>query len=425
MRCSKLMRMLRDRSGQAILIFSLASPIALGGAGMAVDLSMWVRQKDSLQTIADAAALAAAYELARPSASVQASAEAAARGFVVANGKGKDVDVDVDLVKRRASVKVSEAAIITFGGLFGIDDFSLSATSTAETHSEYKEPCVIALDTSAKIGVNFGGSGGFTANCVVWSMSTAQSSITIGGSVTVDVKEDLCTDGAGKGYVVNGTAARFNKVPQQGCHLDPGGLKDLELREWNSIDIPTCTRNLVVNAKGDYTLPPGRYCGGVQISATGNVTLGGLYIMSNGPMKITAEGSVTGNKVGIYLVGRQATFDVAGSASVVLSAVAADDTYTGDPMAGVVVASDPNQTGNLSSRISGGAQVNLLGTVYLPKQDLVWRGNSSAAQATEVTLLVAKTVDVAGTTDITFKADAKAAGFDPITVGASMPYLSH
>jgi hypothetical protein len=94
-------------------------------------------------------------------------------------------------------------------------------------------------------------------------------------------------------------------------------------------------------------------------------------------------------------------------------------------MAGVVVASDVNQTGNLSSRISGGSQINLLGTVFLPQQDLVWRGNSSAAQATEVTLLVAKTVDVAGTTDITFQSDAEEAGFDPIVVGASMPYLSH
>lgn len=414
---SSLVRFLKDRSGQALLIFGLASPIAIGGAGMAVDVSMWVRQKDSLQLLADSAALAAASELARSGSTSEkmAKAETVAKGFVDSNGDGRTIDVVVDVAAMKADVTVSEPARISFGKMFGISDFDLAAESTASLAVAEARACVIALDESAKVGVNISGTGDFLApDCWVKSHSTSDTSITIGGSATVKAAM-LCAAGKTR---VNGASAEIDaSTPKwDECYE---GTDPYAALEYPLVSMAGCQKNVSLNVKTNVTLS-GKYCGDLTVNSDGNVTIASdLYVEGN--VKITAKGNVTGEGVTIFLMDESSSFDVAGQGHVSLSAPA----MSGDLPGVVLVSPQSKPAGKLPvSRISGGAYVDLSGSVYLPFHDFVWRGNSKTADPSVITMVIANTVDIAGTATIKYEPNATAAGYPEVTIKPLVSYLA-
>jgi hypothetical protein len=415
---SSLNKFLRDRSGQALLIFTLASPVALGGAGMAVDVSMWVRQKDSLQLLADSAALAAASELARTGTSAEKieKADSVARGFVDTNGEGRSVAVSVDIAAMKATVKVEEPAIISFGKLFGIKPFALGADSTASLAANEARACIISLDPAAKIGVNISGSGKFIAkDCWVKSHSTATGSITIGGSAQVSAAV-MCASG---GIKIAGTSATIDPdtvmIPK--CYEETNPFASLSYASYSK---SSCQKNVAIVSKSDVKIAGGVYCGGLSVTTDGSIEITGDVIIDNGPFKLTAKGNVTGEGVQIRLSGKQATFDVSGQGHVKLSARPGTEDFPG-----LVLVSDKNQNGNLISKISGGSYVDLAGSVYLPEQDFVWRGNSKTADPSVVTLIVAKTVDIAGTTQIHYEPRFEDFALKPVSIKPYISYLAN
>jgi Flp pilus assembly protein TadG len=66
-----------------MLLTALMLPIIIGMTGLGVDVSMWVMQKQHLQTAADAAATAGSWEIAKgDKANAQAAATKAAEDGV-------------------------------------------------------------------------------------------------------------------------------------------------------------------------------------------------------------------------------------------------------------------------------------------------------------------------------------------------------
>jgi Flp pilus assembly protein TadG len=56
---------LRDTSGSAVLYSALIMPVLIGSVGLAADVGVWYAAKRTAQAAADAAAIAATYEVVR------------------------------------------------------------------------------------------------------------------------------------------------------------------------------------------------------------------------------------------------------------------------------------------------------------------------------------------------------------------------
>jgi hypothetical protein len=239
-----------------------------------------------------------------------------------------------------------------------------------------------------------------------------------GGSATIRAKAMTASGTAvtnGSSVTVESTVA--SGVPKINDPLDPE--PDNPYVDWVGPTPGPCTkRNLKINVDGDYALPSGTYCSGASITAKGSVTLSGQYVFTDGPVKITAGGSVTGTNASLFLTGSRTTLDISGQADVRLSAASLG------MMDGIVLASDPAQTGsNLQTRITGGATVDLSGTIYLPNQDFVWRGNTRVNRSV-ITQVIARTVDIAGTTEIIYEADAPAMDYPEVLIRPMIAYLA-
>jgi Flp pilus assembly protein TadG len=405
---------LREDKGQAVMAFGVAMPIIMSAAGMAVDFSMWFKQRDKLQAVADAAAVAAATTLiGSGSVTTKAlAAKAAGEAYVDVNAPGRTRTVTVNGTTMRAVVTITETGRSSFAQLFGIGDVHLAARGTASVGPKDSRACVIALDPDAKTGVTITGSAKFKmTDCVVWSNSTSNQSTVIGGTATVEVSR-MCAVGKA---VFNGSSNSVTGSFESDCDSMADPLATFA----GPLPSKPCIKNFAVTSNGDVTLSPGTYCGGLSASAKGKITLTkGIYVIDGGPLKLTADGSVTGTDVGIYLTGKLADAQISGQSTV---SIEADDTGI---MKGIVLASDRTQTGNLATKITGGATVDLVGTVYLPSQDFVWRGNSRTSNPSSITQIIAKTVDMAGTTDVIYESNFEANNFTPVTNSLRMAYVS-
>lgn len=405
----------RDDKANAIMLFGLAMPVVLGASGVAVDVSVWVKQKDRLQVVADLAAVAGVKELTGSGTLTSKATTAAtvAKAYVDVNAPNLTRSVAVDTSTLAVKVSVQEPAFLSFANLFGITPFDLAASSSAVVGDLDARPCILALDETAKVGVTFTGTSKFEAvGCLVWSNSLSEKSIEVGGTTTVKVSH-MCAAGE---IVVNGSSNSLTGTRQEKCEVLADPLKD-----WTGpASAKPCIKNFSITSNSNVTLSPGTYCGGLSASSKGSITLQpGIYVIDGGPLKLTADSSITGTDVGIYLTGKLADVTIAGQAEVALDA---DDEGAMD---GIVLASDRTQSGNLMTKITGGSSVDLVGTVYLPSQDFVWRGNSRSGNPSEITQVIAKTVDVAGTTDIYYEADFEAEGFEPIETYVRVSYVSH
>lgn len=398
-------RLLHRRDGNVAMSFAIMMPITVAMAGMLVDSSVWEAQKASLQGLTDRAALAGAVVLNdsnyATTAKRNAAAIQAATDQIFASRPDLTPKIQMGPDNRSLTVALTETGIVSFGGVFGIERVDLGASSLAVADFSAGAACLLALNEQSNVtGITFGGSATFTApGCIVWSNAPSRRSIVVQGSATVNA-ERMCAAGQ---VETNGSSASITGSRGGGC----GKVTDPFL-SWSPSPPSGCDANrLRITSHDDVTLWPGTYCNGLDVSSQGTVTLmPGDYWVKNGTMKLTAGGSVIGTDVGVYLYGSGSTIDVSGQQTVRLKARTVGD------LKGKIVASDRRMTGNLASRITGGAALDLTGSIYLPNQNLTFAGNTVAALT--VKQVIADTIDVTGTTTVGFKTDFEAAGYPRI-----------
>lgn len=398
-------RLLRREDGNVAMTFAIMMPITVAMAGMLVDSSVWEAQKASLQGLTDRAALAGAVVLNdtnyATTASRNAAAIQAATDQIFASRPDLTPKIQTGSDNRSVTVALADTGVVSFGGVFGIERIELGASSLAVADYSAGSACLLALTEQSNVtGITFGGSATFTApGCIVWSNSPSRRSIVVQGSAIVNA-ERMCAAGQ---VEINGSSASITGSRGGGC----GKVSD-PLSSWSPSPPSGCDANkLRITSQNDVTLWPGTYCNGLDVSSQGTVTLmPGEYWVKNGTMKLTAGGSVIGADIGVYLYGSGSTIDVSGQQTVRLKARTVGD------LKGKIVASDRRMTGNLASRITGGAALDLTGSIYLPSQNLTFAGNSVAALT--VKQVIADTIDVTGTTTVGFKTDFEAANYPRI-----------
>lgn len=121
------------------------------------------------------------------------------------------------------------------------------------------------------------------------------------------------------------------------------------------------------------TINPGRYEGGISVSANGALTMNpGVYYMNGGGFSVSGNGSVTGNGVMIFNKTALNSDDVSltGNGSVVLSAP------DSGPYQGVVVFQ--NRASAVTGTITGNGTTDVTGALYFVGAQLSLSGNGNA-----------------------------------------------
>jgi len=366
------------KGGNVAMVFALAMPMVIGGAGLAAETSYDYYQKIHLQAAADAAAYAGALE--DRAGSNAATIDSAAAAQATTNGWSSSTGtITVNSPPLSGShqtanaveVKLTMGAPRFFSAIFSTAPVTIGvrAVAIAQTASD---ACILALNKTASGAVHVQGNSALNlTGCDVVSDSVSSSAVDVQGSASLTAD---CVVSAGgvtnkAGLTLTGCSAPITQAPPV---ADP--LAELPKP-------PPGSARSVPNGHGTITLQPGFYAGGMSLS--GNVTLGsGIYYVSGGGFSVNSNSTVSGTGVTIYLVaGSQVSMN--GNATVKLAAP------TSGTYSGVLFFGDRAANGGFNT-FNGTASSQMTGDIYFPTQQVSYLGNFSGING--CTQIIADTV---------------------------------
>lgn len=389
-------RLWAHTKGNVAMVFALALPVVVGGAGFGVETTYWYYRSLSLQAAADAAAHAGAIER-RAGAGEQAVTDVA---VMAASENGYDATAGTAEVNTpplsgpsaggdAVEVVLRETAVRFFTRMFMDEDVDLTARAVASFRTA-SNACVLALDPTASRAAQFSGNTAVSlTGCSVMANSRAADAVSLRGSARLTVNCLISGGGAnlGSGATLTECRSPILNAPPVG---DP----------YASIPEPAAQGGCL-NGNGS-TLSPGRYCSGLRLG--GNVTLQpGVYHISGGDFRVNANANIQGQGVTFVLHGSSG-LNFNGNATVNLAAP------TTGAAAGILFFGD--RSGSGSSTLNGTASSRMTGAIYLPRQAVSYLGNYSGSGG--CVRVVARTVEWSGSTQLS--SDCSSFGIPAIPV---------
>ncbi len=363
-----------NAKGSTVVMFALALPALFGGAGIAIDFATFAMKQSTLQSAADAAALAGAKQLSL--ASTQDSIiQASAISYLTEELRGKDDAakgiVKVDRQNGNVNVHVSEDWTPFFAHFLGADITPVTATSTASIAGESKVcvltlatgPLSFAMDQNAKITAT---------GCAIYSNSTDKMAVYFGGASSVEASL-VCSAGG----VIGKGAVGITQL-QTDCPPLANPLAAVPVPK-----IGACTYTNLKISSGNMALNPGTYCGGIEVSGNAIVNFSpGEYIVKDGLFRVYNTATVNGTNTVFFLTGLKSLISFTNDATINLSGA---ETGT---MAGLLFFEDPASTSLRIHNINATHAYNLTGTIYLSKGILLIDPNSNVGEKSAYTAIV-------------------------------------
>jgi Flp pilus assembly protein TadG len=396
---------LKAETGAVAVYVAVAIPLFVGGAGLAIDATSWYRAKRNMQSGVDAAAYAAAINIARQGLSHAAdltAVQAAADDAAARNGVSDPVTIHTPPTSGIAmgdsqSVEViaTEPAPIYFSSLFLNAVPQITARAVAK--AVVADACVWALNPTASGALTVAGTADVNLDCGVQVNSNDPSAALYQTGSSCLSASSISVRGNYSGSCVSPQPEVF--VPDYGDpmsgHVTPT-VGSCTYPTLQIIDSSSGGGHHGGGGGGPVSLSPGVYCGGLDIR-TNVVLQPGLYIINGGYFRIAGTATVTNNEdanggVSFYLTGsgtNYATVTIQGGANVTLTPM------TTGPLANVLFFQDPNAPASGTNQITGGSTMQLTGILYFPRQHVDFTGGSSVAQS-EI-MLLADTVTFTGT----------------------------
>jgi len=404
--------------------------VLLGFMGLALDASYLYYHKRSMQTAADAGAIAGALELLRGTVGTGGSAssggsrvtaaaknDTALNGFTDAQG-GVTVTVNNPPLSGPSAgnsafveVIISQAQGTWFMRALGTNSATVAARAVANSGGN-SPGCVYTLNrnTGNSDGFFIGGTASATSKCGVYSNSGFRA--VGGGCVNAPFVSYVDTYSNGTSCTPNVSAGVPFVDPMQGRFTMP----------FNPASYTCDQTDFRVSSGTNVQIPSGVYCGGISIggsTASVNFT-GGSYILVGGGLKVTSSAAITGTGVTFFDTcapgcggNNYSPISLNGSGTVNLSA----PTGASDPFKGLLFYQDPRVTwaANNGTIITGGTNSVFDGILYFPTTDLTYGGNSSSTGGTDgYTTLVGYNITVNGNSQI--NADYSSIGGNPLAV---------
>jgi hypothetical protein len=356
--------------------------------------------KSNLQTAADAAAMAAAWEISQESpeyADASAMREAQDNGFNPETGTldlGLNETVDGEVY---VTATITQDAPLWLSSIILTEPVTIGVSAESLVSNDYLgNYCILALDEEASGALTTSGAVTLNAQtCGVAVNSSSEEAIDINGNVdlnfgTVTISGD---------YNVSGGAAEFNygSIRTHASRTrDP--YQDLEIPETTACTASAVRRGTSISGSGTAYLNPGVYCGGLTISGNNNIVLRpGVYVFDGGGLTVSGGGTLTGDGVTLIFTntgaGSWGKIKISGGKVVTITATQ-EGYYAGVAMFVDREAPDDGTTHS----ITGTADILIDGVVYVPSQNLVFGGTSLAgAEFDGCTKLIAQTVGLHGT----------------------------
>jgi Flp pilus assembly protein TadG len=408
--------------GQVIILVVVAMSIMLIGAlGLAIDGGQMYAQRQMAQAAADAAAQAGIMSIydgtnvtsahpfgtgATPIASYQCTTADSITPCVYArdNGFGGTTADTVTL-----SYPASVSGVTLSGGNVpaftvtvqrtlktGLTRFvgaaatsSISAKATAGLVGTVSPDCVYVLDPSAQNA--FQATNGATvvvSGCAITVDSTNSDAATISGGSSVTASAINVTGGD---VISGGASATPTPVTGVAAGADP----------FASLPAPTvgsCNFTNYSPGYGTWTLNPGTYCGGITIGNGATATFNpGVYVINGGGLNFGGGTTITGSQVTFFLTGTNATY---GSVTISNGVNVTFSAPTSGSYLGVVFFQDRTITSAAKATFSGGATMQITGTLYFPTTSVLFSNGSSTANYS--TAIVAKQVSFTGGSSIKY-----------------------
>jgi hypothetical protein len=372
-------RLRSDISGVVAPIVALVVLMLVGSIALAVDYNIWVSQRYRMQKQVDAAVIAVANAMATSSST---DAQAVAAAYFMANGGlNGALIVEANTAVRTVALSLKESGPRYFSPVYLNKDPILAVAAEASYGPPNGRLCVVALDSNISTGIKLTGNGVLTApDCILWSNSTATSSLTLDKTVGVTAAQ-ICAVGG----ISNTSQGSVIPNPQSNCSKVPDPFQDLQL------PIPIgCDYTNFTSSEPIIALLPGVYCGGITISSDTVTAAPGIYVMKDGGMTIKGLSSVRLDEVTIYLIGKDVGVEVSGDSVLSITA----PSY--GPTKGIAIAMDPATIPKTTTTFSGNAQIYISGIVHLPNQQLAISGNTRGVAELADAMLIAKNITFGG-----------------------------
>lgn len=385
--------------GNIALILALVLPLLLGALGGAVDYAHYHLERQSLQDIADSAALAGArqYIIADAEARVpqNVARDVAREGIARAEAHGAEEDVVADPEEATVTVDISYSFKPSFlVGLFE-SPLSLNVTATAKALGS-ANVCVIGLKDNGDDVIFLDDDASLSGNhCAVYANSNGSKALVSKAGALLAAAQ-TCTAG---GY--EGSSQNFNPAPTTDC---PPREDPLATRTAPS---PPGGCSYTDRQIKDYSgsISPGVYCKGLKIDGHSDVTLQpGIYFIKEGKFEIKADANVSGTDVGFFFYGNNAEMQIDGDASVEFRAPLSGE------MAGILFWRDPAATGSGKFLIKSPNVSTLVGTIYLPTGEFIGEieAGGDIAEASAYTAIIAEKITLKKNSNLVLNSNYKA-----------------
>lgn len=373
-------KLMHDQHGASAVLFALTLPVAIGFLGLGSETALWFYTQRDLQKIADVAAYNGAVEFSDSNnaslAEYAAGNEADYHGFDASTGV---ITVSSSAADRSVQVDIAANYPRLFSALFRTDTVSIGASAVASFSAD-GTACILALHLDAPRAINVAGSADVDlVGCSIMSNSVTADSFYQGGGGHISAPCIRAVGGIEQSGGVTLTECS-ETWPYSPKADDP-------FADISAPDV-TAACSLVPTGTGTIVVPPGRYCGGFDLSGDYHLT-GGVYVIDDGIFRINSGAHVSGQNVTFYLTD-DAHVAWNGNAHIDLEAP------TSGTYEGVLVFADrdPNDTNDLL--FNGTANSTLVGAIYAPGREVNMLGDFQGSNG--CTQIVSSTIVLSGNT---------------------------
>jgi Flp pilus assembly protein TadG len=416
------MRIHHDERGQTIMLVALSLPLLLGFIGMATDVGALFKDKRTMQTAADHAAIMGALNLDSTNWQTIAKNATTSNGYTDGSN-GVTVTVpstpqwpasNFHNQANYVEVTITKTESTIFLALFGFPSVTVQARAVA-TNQGAGNGCVYTLGTTGT-DLTVQGSPGITAPDCAFNVASNSTNAIVetgsGGSV-------ITSSVAAVGNIGTSGWADFSPKPIGNATAVSDPLQDMQFPYTCSSTGCTCpSSSSICSTNPDTSMPmscsavpyvkngttsmsPGCYdLGGVtKLTAQDTINLSsGVYFFTNGTLQLQAGATMTATDVTMIMTGT-ATINMQGAPN--LNITAPTDSLATFP--GILYYQVPADTQPLN--LQGGPNATIEGVFYAPAAAINLQGNAGGTIYTD---FVSKSLSLLGNAN--FKSYAKLPG---------------